>query len=49
MNIRVRCFYNILQSPKDEIVEWHHGVNGREFEQSPGDTERRESLACCGL
>ena len=30
----------------NEMVEWHHGLNGHEFEQAPGDGEGRESLAC---
>ena len=25
---------------EDEIVGWHHWLNGREFEQTPGDGER---------
>ena len=24
---------------EDEMVEWHHRLNGRESEQTPGDTE----------
>jgi len=24
---------------KDEMVGWHHRLNGREFEQTPGDGE----------
>ena len=32
---------------EDEIVGWHHQVNGHEFEQTPGDSEGQESLACC--
>ena len=31
---------------EDEMVGWHHRLNGREFEQTPGDGERPESLAC---
>ena len=29
------------------MVGWHHRLNGREFEQTPGDGEGQESLACC--
>ena len=29
------------------MVGWHHQLNGREFEQTPGDTEGQRSLACC--
>ena len=33
----------------DEMVGWHHKLNGYEFEQTPGDSEGQESLACCSL
>ena len=29
------------------MVGCHHGLNGHEFEQTPGDGERQGSLACC--
>ena len=29
------------------MVRCHHLVNGHEFEQTPGDSERQGSLACC--
>ena len=32
---------------EDEMVEWHHWLNGCEFEQAPGDSEGQGSLACC--
>ena len=32
---------------EDEMVEWHHQLNGHEFEQAPGDGEGQESMACC--
>ena len=32
---------------KDEMVGWHHRLNGREFEQTPGDSEGQGNLACC--
>ena len=28
------------------MVRWHHWLNGREFEQTLGDTEGQERLAC---
>ena len=28
------------------MVGWHHQLNGREFEQTPGESERRGRLAC---
>ena len=32
---------------KDEMVEWHHQLNGHEFEEALGDSEGQESLVCC--
>ena len=32
---------------EDEMVGWHHRLNGHEFEQTPGDSEGQGSLACC--
>ena len=32
---------------EDEMVQWHHQLNGHEFEQAPGDWEGQVSLACC--
>ena len=32
---------------EDEMVGWHHRLNGHEFEQALGDGEGQESLACC--
>ena len=32
---------------KDEMVGWHHWLNGHEFEQSLGDSEGQGNLACC--
>ena len=32
---------------EDEMVEWHHPLNGHEFEQAPGVGEGQGSLACC--
>ena len=32
---------------EDEMVGWHHQLNGREFEQALGDVERQGTLACC--
>ena len=31
----------------DEMIGWHHRLNGHEFEQAPGDGEGLGSLACC--
>ena len=32
---------------EDEMVGWHHRLDGHEFEQAPGVGERQGSLACC--
>ena len=32
---------------ENEIVGWHHWLNGHEFEQNPGDGEGQGSLVCC--
>ena len=29
------------------MVGWHHRLNGHESEQTPGDSDGQESLACC--
>ena len=31
---------------EDEMVVWHHGLNGYEFKQAPGVGEGQGSLAC---
>ena len=31
----------------DEMVGWHHRLNGHEFEQAPGVGDGQGSLACC--
>ena len=32
---------------KDEMIGWHHQLNGHKSEQAPGDGEGQESLVCC--
>ena len=32
---------------EDEMVGWHHRLNGHEFQQALGDGEGKGSLACC--
>ena len=32
---------------EDEMVGWHHQLNGHEFEETPGETEGQGSLVCC--
>ena len=31
---------------EDEMVGWHHRLNGHEFEHTLGDGEGQESLVC---
>ena len=38
-----------MRVTENEVVEWHHQLNGHEFEQTPGETEGQGSLACCSL
>ena len=32
---------------EDEMVGWHHWLNGHEFEQAPGVGDGQDSLMCC--
>ena len=32
---------------EDEMVGWHHRLNGHEFEQAPGVGDRQGGLVCC--
>ena len=34
---------------EDEMVGWHHQLNGHEFEQALGVGDEQQSLACCSL
>ena len=33
---------------EDEMVGWHHRLDGHEFERGPGDGDGQGTLACCG-
>ena len=33
--------------PEDEMVGWHHRLNGRELEQAPGVGDGQGGLSCC--
>ena len=37
-----------VEVTEDEMVEWHHRLNGHESEQTPGDSEGQGSLVCEG-
>ena len=32
---------------EDEMVGWHHCLNGHELELTPGDSKGQGNLACC--
>ena len=32
---------------EDEMVGWHHRLDGHEFEQAPGVGDGQGSLVCC--
>ena len=32
---------------EDEMVGWHHQLNGHQFQQAPRDGEGQGGLACC--
>ena len=32
---------------EDEMVGWHHRLNGHEFEQAPGVGDGQGGLVCC--
>ena len=32
---------------EDEMVRWHHQLNGHEFGQTPGVVDGQGGLACC--
>ena len=40
------CGQDDKGTAEDEMVGWHHRLNGHEFEQTPGDVEGQGSLAC---
>ena len=42
------CSYSAYSALKqDEMVGWHHQLNGHEFEQALGVGDGQGSLACC--
>ena len=48
---RFWCWERLGQEVKgeteDEMVGWHHQLNGHEFQQTLGDSEGQGSLRCC--
>ena len=37
------------ETREDKMVEWHHQLNGHEFEQALGVGDGQGSLVCCSL
>ena len=37
----------VSRMTEDEIVGWHHLLDGHEFEQALGDGDGQGGLACC--
>ena len=36
-----------IEGRRDEMVGWHHQLDGHEFKQAPGVGDGQGSLACC--
>ena len=45
----LRVWFKEKGAAEDEMVRWHHRLNGHGFEQTPGDSGGRRSLVCCSL
>ena len=41
------CRQNKKRVTEDEMVGWHHRLNGHELEQTLGDSEGQGNLECC--
>ena len=41
------CRREVNGMTEDEMVGWHHWLNGHEFEWAPGVGDGQQSLACC--
>ena len=39
----------LKDTTENEMVGWHHRLNGQEFEQAPGVGDGQGRLACCSL
>ena len=47
--LRAFCPHMQKGMTEDEMVGWHHRLNGHEFEQAPGVGDWQGSLECCSL
>ena len=45
-NAEKDCRQEEKGAAEDEMVGWHHRLNGHEFEQTLGDSEGQGSLVC---
>ena len=39
--------YYFVETTEDEMAGWHHRLDGREFEWTPGVGDRQGGLVCC--
>ena len=46
-HIEVRYLRREKGTTEDEMVGWHHRLDGHEFEQAPGVGDGQRSLVCC--
>ena len=46
-HVSVISFVFYCPATEDEMVGWHHRLNGHEFEQARGVGDGQGSLACC--
>ena len=42
--VQVRLLLVLAAATEDEMVGWHHSLNGHELEQTKGDSKGREAL-----
>ena len=41
------CWERLKGTTEDELVGWHHRLDGHEFEQAPGVGDGQGGLVCC--
>ena len=51
LKLKLQYFCHVMQRAEslDEMVGWHHRLNGHEFEETQGDSEGQGSLAVHGV
>ena len=56
LKLKLQCFGHLMQradsfpdagTTEDEMVGWHHRLDGRDFEQALGVGDGQESAVCC--